>query len=92
MDSKHSKTMCWEITGCGSQDTCKILELAKASGKQCWDVVGAFDDYRSALNVCGDCIVSVLSRQKSLSAGEINDLRRRKGDSSSHRSCPGLMS
>ena len=83
--------MCWEITGCGRQDSCKILKLAKASGKQCWDVVVAFDDYRSAMNVCGDCIVTVLSRQQSLSIDEIDDLRRSKADSSSHRSCPGLM-
>lgn len=84
--------MCWEITGCGRQDGCKIFKLAKSSGKQCWDVVGAFDDYRSALNVCGDCIVTVLSGRNSLSKDEINDLRRRKAENSSHHSCPGLVS
>ncbi len=91
MDSEYSKTMCWEITGCGRQADCKIFQLAKASGKQCWDVVGAFDDYRSALNVCGDCIVTVLSGQHSLSTDEISELKRSQADRSSHLSCPGLL-
>jgi hypothetical protein len=92
MDSKQSKPMCWEITGCGRQDGCKVLKLAKSSGKPCWEVVVAFDDYRSALNVCGDCIVSVLNnRQQSLSTDEINDFMQNKAGCPSHNPCPGLM-
>lgn len=88
MDLKQSKPMCWEITGCGREDGCKVLHLAKSSGKPCWEVVGTFDDYRSALNVCGDCIVSVLSQHHSLSVADIKD---NKTGNNSHHTCPGML-
>ena len=91
MDTKNSKPMCWEIIGCGRQDDCKVLKQANAAGKPCWEVVAAFDDYRSSMNVCGDCIVSVLNRQQTLSMNEIDDIMARKGGSSSHHPCPGLL-
>lgn len=83
--------MCWEITGCGRQVGCKILALARTEDKPCWEVVGSFDDYRSALNVCGDCIVAVLSCHPPLSPAEVDELRERGKDSASHHSCPGLL-
>jgi len=94
MDSKQSKPMCWEITGCGRQDGCNVLQLAKSSGKPCWEVVGTFDDYRTALNVCGDCIVSVLNKApQTLGGDRREDLGRdsQAGDAS-HHVCPGLSS
>lgn len=92
MSDKQSETMCWEITGCGNQNACRVFKLAQASGKPCWDVVATFDDYRSALNVCGDCVVSVLSREHSLSAEEIKDIMQHKAGCPTHNPCPGLMS
>jgi hypothetical protein len=91
MDTMQGKLMCWEITGCGRQEDCNILALALADGKPCWEVVVSFDDYRSALNVCGDCIVTVLSAHHALSPAEVNELRERANDSS-HIRCPGLLS
>ena len=90
MDSVQSKPVCWEIIGCGRQDECKVLKLAESSGKPCWEAVTAFDDYRSTLNVCGDCIVSVLNKHRSLSMNEIDDIMSRKGGGASHHTCPGL--
>ncbi|MEN8135284.1 MAG: hypothetical protein ABFS18_07075 [Thermodesulfobacteriota bacterium] len=88
---KQSKLMCWEITGCGHQDGCNVFKLAQAGDKSCWEVVGGFDDYRSALNVCGDCVVSVLTRQHSLSVDEIKDIMQNKAGCPSHNTCPGLL-
>ena len=82
--------MCWEMTGCGRQDACKVLALAKLEGKPCWEVVEAFDDYRSALNVCGDCVVSVLGRQYSLNMARLNELKEGKPGSTTHKTCPGM--
>lgn len=93
MDLIESKPMCWEITGCGSQDDCKVWQQVKFTGKPCWEVVKEFDDYRSALNVCGDCIVSVLSKGRhSFGENGIEDIGRVKADNASHHSCPGLSS
>ena len=74
MDTKNSKPMCFEIIGCGRQDNCKVLALSRATGKPCWEAVSAFDDYRSALNVCSDCIVSVLNQKQALSMNEIDEI------------------
>ncbi len=84
--------MCWEITGCGRQNDCKVWQLAKSNGKPCWEVVSSFDDYRTALNVCGDCIVSVLTNgQRSRAGGERDDLGRVEAEKHSVR-CPGMSS
>ena len=90
MDTKNSKPMCWEIIGCGRQDSCKVVAISKATGKPCWEAVRAFDDYRSALNVCNDCIVAVLNGKQSLSMNEIDEIMNSKGGGSSHHPCPGL--
>lgn len=91
MDAKPSKPRCWEITGCDRRDKCKVLDLAKASGKSCWEVVDAFDDYRSALNVCGDCVVAVISRQHALSRAEIVEIMEAHAENSSSHNCPGMQ-
>ena len=90
MDTKNSKPMCWEIIGCGRQDNCKVLAISKTTGKPGWEAVSAFDDYRSALNVCSDCIVSVLNGKQALSVKEIDEIMSSKGNGSSHHTCPGL--
>ena len=88
MDSKKSRQKCWEITGCGHQGACKVLKLAMDSNKPCWEVVTTFDDYRSAMNVCGDCVVSVFYRGP---VSDLNELKRSNSESSAH-TCPGLTS
>lgn len=90
MDSVQNKPVCWEIIGCGRQNECRVLKLAESTGKPCWEVVAAFDDYRTAMNVCEDCIVSVLNQHQLLSMTEIDDIMSRKGGKGSHQPCPGL--
>jgi hypothetical protein len=92
MDTKLNVPQCWEITGCTSHATCKVLQIAEASRKPCWEVVVDFDDYRSALNVCSDCIVAVFSRQYSLGTTDLNDFKRNNLADSPHHSCPGMLS
>ena len=90
MDTKDTKPMCWEIIGCGREENCKVLALAKATGKPCWEAVNAFVDYRSAMNVCNDCIVSGLNGKQVLSMNEVDEIMNRKGRGTSHQPCPGL--
>ena len=59
---------CWEITKCVSEDCCLSREQA-VHAKPCWEIASELDDYRSALNVCKDCIVYV-SKQTSSSLSE----------------------
>lgn len=90
MDTKDSKPMCWEIIGCGRQESCKVLAIAKSTGKPCWEAVRSFADYRSAMNVCNDCIVAVLNGKQVLSMNEIDEIMNRKGGEASQHPCPGL--
>lgn len=90
MDAKQSRLRCWEITGCGRKDGCKVLDLAQSSGKECWEVVAAFDDFRSALNVCGDCVVVVYNRQHFPHMVDINEPMERGSGCSAHNICPGM--
>jgi hypothetical protein len=80
---------CWEVMGCGKQGQCQIWKMAVAGAKPCWEVVGSFDDYRSALNVCSDCLVYVLHQgQPILSQTEIADIMGRKARIVSEKGCP----
>lgn len=71
---------CWEIMGCENPTACLVRMMAESGGQNCWEVVRKLDDYRSAMNVCSDCIVYVLNQQADvLSNDEIQDILARKG-------------
>ena len=73
------ETSCWEITGCNKRNECKVFKQSELTGLPCWEVVSSFDDYRKALNVCGDCIVYVLKQTTDvLSASQIEEIMARK--------------
>ena len=75
-----SETSCWEITGCGKRDVCAVSKQSELTGLPCWEVVSSLDDYRNALNVCGDCVVYVMKQTKDiLSASQIEEIMARKG-------------
>jgi hypothetical protein len=79
---------CWEVIGCGKQGQCQVWKMAVAGAKPCWEVVGSFDDYRSALNVCSDCLVYVLYQGKPiLTQNEIADIMDRKSRITSDKGC-----
>lgn len=52
---------CWEITRCTSEDCC-LSRQQDVDARACWEIASELDDYRSAFNVCKDCIV-YLSKQ-----------------------------
>ncbi len=88
MGKVQSVPKCWEVIGCGKQGQCQVWKLAVAGGKPCWEVVGSFDDYRSALNVCGDCLVYVLNLGLPvLTQSEIDHIMARKGRGGQEAGC-----
>ena len=68
---------CWKITNCCSSDCC----LRQYEGeKKCWELASELDDYRSAMNVCKDCIVNISKQDDSvLSKAEIAMIMEKKG-------------
>ena len=74
----HKDMPCWEITQCGNQDSC-LAWTPENAGKACWQVATELDDYRSAMNVCKDCIVYISKHANSaLSEQEVQDILQHK--------------
>ncbi len=68
---------CWEITKCEGTDECPAR---LAVNTPCWEVARGLDDYRNALNVCGDCIVYISKHEDScLTEAEITTIFEQKG-------------
>ena len=69
---------CWQITLCGREANC--LAWKQGLGNEpCWEVVQELDDYRSALNVCKDCIVFISKENSAaLSEEEAREIMERK--------------
>jgi len=84
---------CWEIIGCGKQGHCQVWKMAQAAHKPCWEVVGSFDDYRSALNVCGDCLVFVIHQAQPgvLSQSEISEILAAKAKNPQGHGCRAYL-
>ncbi|MCB2182015.1 MAG: hypothetical protein KQH63_08310 [Desulfobulbaceae bacterium] len=74
--SSESDWHCWNIMQCNN-DEC----LARKQGnKPCWEVASEFEDYRTALNVCSDCLVYVSKQENAtLSKEEIETILEKKG-------------
>ncbi|MFH1214873.1 MAG: hypothetical protein V1706_00055 [Pseudomonadota bacterium] len=73
--SSYSKVSCWEIMQCGNEKC-----TARENGKACWEIADELDDYRSALNVCSDCLVYISQQQNgALSREEIDEILQQKG-------------
>ncbi|MFZ5776118.1 MAG: hypothetical protein ACOY3Z_11605 [Thermodesulfobacteriota bacterium] len=79
---------CWEITRCGSEATCFARQRA-GEAKPCWEVARELNDYRSAMNVCQDCIVYISkARSRSLSEQEVEEILARKIECVLAAGCP----
>ena len=67
---------CWKIMQCNNEE----CSARKHDDKPCWMLARELEDYRTALNVCSDCLV-YLSRQNNtiLSQDEIKEILRKKG-------------
>ncbi len=86
--SMKSQLPCWEITQCGNKNCAAFSQYITP----CWEIAHALDDYRTAMNVCPDCIV-YLSRQKNsiLSTEEIEQILKHKIACSLREECRSIM-
>lgn len=66
---------CWKVMGCGKKGVCPAT---LDPNRPCWEVARAMNDYRSAMSVCDDCLVYMMSKQ-SLSVSEISMIMQRRG-------------
>ncbi|MEW6291392.1 MAG: hypothetical protein AB1545_16260 [Thermodesulfobacteriota bacterium] len=74
--SVSSQYACWEIMQCGNQ----ICPARVQRNIPCWEIASKLNDYRSALNVCSDCIVYLRHHKNSiLSNKEIDEILKQKG-------------
>ncbi|MEW6500471.1 MAG: hypothetical protein ACOY8P_06090 [Thermodesulfobacteriota bacterium] len=69
MDVNVREWPCWEITRCTKEDCC-LDRRYDVCIKPCWEIANELDDYRSAMNVCKDCIVYVTKEGASLLSEE----------------------
>ena len=68
---------CWEITGCSKKDNCPA---GINSAQKCWDIARQMDNFKSAMNVCEDCLVYLTQQQNSiLSKGDVEEILAQKG-------------
>jgi len=76
MDEKN-QLACWEITQCKKSAGCPAR---KHPERLCWEIAQELSDYRSAFNVCKDCIV-YLSKNKnsSLTEEDVREILSLKG-------------
>ncbi|MFH1020372.1 MAG: hypothetical protein V1782_07145 [Pseudomonadota bacterium] len=66
---------CWQITHCGNEDNCLAGKQGLKENRPCWEVAQELDDYRSALNVCKDCIVFISKENSAaLSEAEVQEI------------------
>ncbi len=66
---------CWKVMGCGKKGVCPAT---LDSSRPCWEVARALNDYRSAMNVCADCLVYMM-HQENLSGAELDRIMERRG-------------
>lgn len=68
---------CWEIMKCDGSENCPARQQPE---RDCWDIASELDDYRSAFNICKDCIVYMLKQGDSVfSEQEIKNIMEEKG-------------
>ncbi|MBI5556061.1 MAG: hypothetical protein HY885_00325 [Deltaproteobacteria bacterium] len=72
----NSDWFCWHIMQCDNE-RCAARERGNSA---CWEIARELDDYRTALNVCADCLVYLSQRKNSiLSKVEIDEILKKKG-------------
>lgn len=82
---------CWEITNCGSRENC-LATRGDGQDKPCWQIAQGLDDYRSALNVCKDCIVYVSKHASAnLSEQEVDRILQHKVECVLAAKCPNYV-
>jgi hypothetical protein len=83
--SESSQYVCWKIMQCGNQGCVARVQR----NMPCWEIASKLDDYRTALNVCSDCIVYLSYHKNSiLSPYEIDEILKQKGVCILRDRCP----
>jgi hypothetical protein len=72
----NSEWPCWEIMKCKGTEDCPARQQPE---RHCWEIARDLDDYRSAFNICQDCIVFMLKNGNSvLSEKEVQTIVEKK--------------
>jgi len=68
---------CWEIMKCENSNDCPAR---KEPETPCWEIAGREDDFRSAFQICADCVVYMLHQNiPAFSATEYQAILKKKG-------------
>lgn len=68
---------CWEIMKCGGREECPAGQNPLVP---CWEIIRELDDYRTAFEICHDCIVYLVKQKNTvLSAEELQAILENKG-------------
>lgn len=74
--SPETEWQCWKIIGCVNEN----CPARNQSNRTCWEIASELDDYRTAMNICRDCLVYLAKNKNSiLSETEISEILTRKG-------------
>jgi hypothetical protein len=67
---------CWKIMNCDSANKCPAKSRPETP---CWEIAGELNDYRTAMDICKDCIVHMLKAENSvLSEHEMQSIMSHK--------------
>lgn len=73
----NSEWPCWDIMKCQDTDNCPAK---KEPQTPCWEIAQKLEDYRSAFNICKDCLVYLLKQDETvLTEHEIQVIMEKKG-------------
>ena len=67
---------CWKIMNCDPAQKCAAKSFPDTP---CWELASELNDYRTAMDICDDCIVYMLKAENSiLSKQEIQTIMNHK--------------
>lgn len=53
---------CWAIMQCDDMEDCPAGR--QAEDPNCWEIASEFEDFRSAFNICKDCVVYLVKHER----------------------------
>jgi len=67
---------CWKIMNCDTAQECPAKSRPEIP---CWEIASELNDYRTAMDICQDCIVHILKTEDSaLSIEEMQTIMNHK--------------
>ena len=75
---KNCDWPCWEIMNCDTEQECPAKSRPETP---CWEIASELNDYRTAMDICQDCVVHMLKVDNSvLSDQEMQAIMSNKTD------------